>query len=196
MSGVGSACNSGRVIAEARRVLTAVAVIGLAAACGGSAEPAESNSTTAAAPTTAPATRAQASECRPFEPFFYAGAGGPEVQDVAMSVPLPAGESVVTGRVSTDSDYPGLFAVAIDLCGAGVQTVDELRPIATAYAKAFKAAPFADKVFALYVANYQRFTTTETAGEVKLKDPDFRVHLWNGQPSPEAELERWEIVRS
>lgn len=117
------------------------------------------------------------------------------VQQVAESVTLPTGTSIVTGRVSTDSDYPGEFAVAIDLCGGDIGTVDELRPLATQFAKAYKAAPaVGDQMFALYIAHFQRYTTTDSAGEIKIKDPDFQLHLWNGKPTPEAELTTWEVV--
>lgn len=142
--------------------------------------------------TTAPQATVEPSDCRPTVPF--SGTDDPSIQATAESVTLPAGTSIVTGRISTDSDYPGEFAIAIDLCGAAVTSADDLRPIATEFAKAYKGSPAADQIFALYVANYESYTTTGTSGEVKVKDPDFQLNLWNGKPSEQAEQQRWEVV--
>lgn len=163
----------------------------LAAGCGSS-----ENSADNAVP---PSSAASAGECRPMVPFSSdergAAAGqGAAAQQVAESVSLPAGVSIVTGRLSTDSDHPDEFAVAIDLCGGDISTADELKPVATRFAKAYKAAPVGDRVLALYVAHYASYTTTGTAGGVKIKDPDFQMHLWNGKPSEQAELDNWEVV--
>lgn len=118
-------------------------------------------------------------------------------QDVAAavnSVSLASGQ-VTTVRVSTDSDHPGEQAIAIDLCILPTITVDELRPIATEYAKAIKASPLADTTFAVYVSNYAYGGGgNDVVDEVKVKDGDFHMHLWNGKPSESAELERWEVI--
>ena len=156
-------------------------------------------STTTAAPPDSPSTKSstvanpdRADDCRSLSPF--GGVEGAEAQRIAETVPLPSGVSLVAGRASTDSDEPGRFAVAIDLCGGDLDSVDDLRPVATDFAKAFKQSPAGDDMFALYVAHYKTFTDTEVQGEIKLKDSDFRLHLWNGRPSRQAELDRWVIV--
>ena len=116
-------------------------------------------------------------------------------QQVAENVELPAGVSIVTGRLGTDSDEPGMFGLTVDLCGGTISTADELRPLATQFAKAYKAAPaVGDGMFALRIAHYANYTQTDASGEIMLKDPDFQLHMWNGKPSIEAELAQWEVV--
>ncbi|WP_143695087.1 hypothetical protein [Williamsia sp. 1135] len=171
--------------------LAAAAALVLAGCSSESTTDAETTGTTATSTATA-------GECRDMVPFSEGGredkGQGPAAQAVAESVALPGGVSLVTGRRSTDSDHPGEFAIAIDLCGGDITTTDELRPVATAFAMAYKAAPVSEQVFALYVAHYASFTETDTTGEIKLKDSDFQAHLWNGKPSESAELARWEVV--
>ncbi|MCM3897079.1 MULTISPECIES: hypothetical protein [Gordonia] len=169
------------------------ATVALVAGCGSG----ENSADNAAAPSSvAPSTAA--GECRPMVPFSEGGraAAGQAAaaQQVAESVSLPTGVSIVTGRLSTDSDHPDEFAVAIDLCGGDIGTADELKPLATKFAKAYKAAPVGARIFALYVAHYASYTTTGTTGGVKINDPDFQLHLWNGKPSEQAELDNWEVV--
>ena len=142
---------------------------------------------------------ASASSCRPFVPFSEGGRAAEgqatPAQQVAESVELPAGVSIVTGRLSTDSDEPGMFAVTVDLCGGAITSADELRPLATQFAKAYKAVPaVGDQMFALRVAHYMSYTETDASGEVMVKDADFQLHLWNGKPSLDAELSQWEAV--
>lgn len=136
---------------------------------------------------TAPATSVEASCPKPLpitDPGFAAAVN---------SVELPTGASVTTGRLSASSDHPGMQAAAIDICDPAVKSADDLRPIATEYAKALKASPLADKIFSVYVASYQQ-VGNDVTGEVKLKDPDFQLHLWNGKPSEAAELKNWDVV--
>lgn len=143
-------------------------------------------------PTSTVASSDSADSCRPLTPF--GGVEGAEAQQIAETVPLPSGVSLVAGRASTRSDEPGRFAVAIDLCGGDLDSVDDLRPLATDFATAYKQSPIGNDMFALYVAHYETFTETDVEGEIKLKDSDFRLHLWNGKPSRQAELDRWVIV--
>lgn len=96
----------------------------------------------------------------------------------------------MTGRVSTQSDKPGLVGVAIDLCLPGSRTADALRPVATDIAKALKATDLGARTFALYVAD----KNATFKDEAKIKDGDFKLHLWNGKPSAAAELARWQVV--
>lgn len=156
-------------------------------ACGGSAN--STKTTTTASSTTAAATSAAAAVTCPnplpiTDPAFAAA---------VSAVPLPGGATVTTGRLSKDSDHPGMQAAAIDICAPSVKTPDDLRPIATAYAKALKASPLGEQLFAVYVASYQ-VAGKDVKNEVKIKDPDFQLHLWNGKPSAAAELKTWEIV--
>ena len=111
----------------------------------------------------------------------------PAAQEIAEGVTLPEGVSIVTGRLSTDSDYRDEYAVAIDLCGGDIVTADDLPSLATQFARAYKATlAVGDQVLALYVAHYSSYTTTETVGEVKLRDRDFQLHRWNATPSERA----------
>jgi hypothetical protein len=109
------------------------------------------------------------------------------------AVKLPNGATVTTGRLSKDSDHPGMQAAAIDICVPSVKTPDDLRPIATEYAKALKVSPLGEQLFAVYVASYQQ-AGNDVKNEVKIKDPDFQAHLWNGKPSTAAELKTWVVV--
>lgn len=173
--------------------IAAVTIV-LAVGCGSS----ENSADDAGATQSSAASSATGGECRPMVPFSEGGRASEgqsaAAQQVAESVSLPAGVTIVTGRLSTDSDHPDEFAVAIDLCGGAISTADELKPVATKFAKAYKAAPVGDRIFALYVAHYASYTTTGTTGGVKIKDPDFQLHLWNGKPSEQAELDNWEVV--
>ncbi|MHC3368738.1 hypothetical protein ACYAFX_16540 [Rhodococcus aetherivorans] len=117
----------------------------------------------------------------------------PTIAAAVNSVQVPNGR-MTTVRVSQDSDYPGEQAIAIDLRILPQVAVDQLRPIATQYAKAIKASPVAGTTFSVHVANYAYDSGKRVVGEVKLKDPDFKAHLWNGKPSENAENERWEVV--
>lgn len=179
-------------------VAALAAVVAVATAC---------SSTDANTPTPATSVQTQtqatsataAAACRPTVPFTggnrtTAAAQRSTAQQVAESVTLPAGVSLISGRLSTTSEHPGKIAVAVDLCGGPITTVDALRPVATQLAKAYKASPLSGDMFALYVAHFATYTTTATTGEIKIKDPDFALHLWNGKPSTQAELKQWQVV--
>ncbi|MBY6411707.1 hypothetical protein HQ346_12840 [Rhodococcus sp. BP-252] len=103
------------------------------------------------------------------------------------TVPLPAGATLIGGRVSTDRDEPGMIATAIDICDPDITTADELRPIATQYAKALKASPLSETIFAVFVESYQ-VNGKDVENDVKLKEGEFQLHLWNDKPSEAAEL--------
>lgn len=180
-------------------MIAAAAVIALTAGCSGGSSTDDAAQSTASSTTSTNANaNAAPNSCRPMVPFSEGGraAEGQAIlaQQVAESVELPAGVSIVTGRLGTDSDEPDMFGVTIDLCGA-ISTTDELRPLATQFAKAYKAVPaVGDQMFALRVAHYANYTETDASGEIMLKDPDFQLHMWNGKPSVEAELNQWEVV--
>lgn len=174
------------------RTLLAVPALLALAACGSSTDnsstPTSSTSTSsssAPASTSAAAAQLVCPDQVPIE--------DPAIAAAVNSVQVPNGR-VTTVRVSQDSDYPGEQAIAIDLCILPQVTVDQLRPIATQYAKAIKASPVADTTFAVYVANYAYGPGKDVVGEVKLKDGDFKLHLWNGKPSAASELKTWEVV--
>jgi len=117
----------------------------------------------------------------------------PVFASAVASVQLPNGARVTTGRLSKDSGHPGMQAAAIDICDPSIKSADGIRQIATLYAKALKASPISESLFAVYVASYF-MDNSKVAGEVKVKDPDFQAHLWNGKPSPSAELKTWTVV--
>lgn len=148
------------------------------------------SSSSAAVPTTAAAspaepTTAAAAVCYPAREI-----SDPELAAFAAGLSLPPGVQVITGRVSKDSDHPGEVGVALDLCVPGSSDADSLRPIATSIAAALKSTDLGSRTFALYVADM----SSTYADEAKLKDPDYKLHLWNGKPSAAAELARWEVV--
>ncbi|WP_072689231.1 hypothetical protein [Rhodococcus marinonascens] len=111
----------------------------------------------------------------------------------ASSVPLPDDAILVGGRYTAISGEPGMFGAAIDICDPAVTTADDLRPIATAYAKALKASPLSGQISKVWVESYQ-VDGDEVINDVKVKDSDFQMHLWNGKPSEEFELTRWEVI--
>ncbi|MFE3060728.1 hypothetical protein [Nocardia sp. NPDC059239] len=140
------------------------------------------------APTPAPAvssTAAPVVDCYPPHEIT-----DPDLAAFAAGLQLPAGVQVVTGRVSTQHDKPGLVGVAIDLCVPASKNSDALRPIATDIAKALKGTDLGARTFALYVADMDPAYKTEA----KIKDPDFKLHLWNGKPSTKVELSTWQVV--
>ena len=113
--------------------------------------------------------------------------------DIAAAVAgaqLPDGVTVVGGRVS---DVDGGIGVAVDVCAHDVTTADALRPIATDLAKAVKASPVGATVATMWVESYQ-VDGSEAVNDVKLKDPNFKLHLWNSQPSIDAENANWEVL--
>ncbi|AOD21321.1 hypothetical protein IM25_06535 [Rhodococcus sp. p52] len=99
----------------------------------------------------------------------------------------------VSVRQSTDSDHPGEWALAVTLCDPSIENADDLRPIATKFAKAVKAQAWTEEVFAVYVSNLW-LVDGESTPESRVKDGDFQMHLWNGKPSEKAENERWEVI--
>ncbi len=167
----------------------------LLAACGNSATSSKTSTSSASTSSSATTTKSAAA------PAASAAAACPNPLPIAdpafaaavSAVPLPGGATVTTGRLSKDSGHPGMQAAAIDICDPSVKTPDDLRPIATAYAKALKASPLGEELFAVYVASYQ-VAGKDVKNEVKIKDPDFQLHLWNGKPSAAAELKTWEVV--
>jgi hypothetical protein len=54
----------------------------------------------------------------------------------------------------------------------------------------FKLGLSMSNLLPFYPANYQQ-AGSEVKNEVKINDPEFRVHLWNGKPSVGAELKTW-----
>lgn len=117
----------------------------------------------------------------------------PTFAAAVASVQLPEGARVTAGRLSKDSNHPGMQAAAVDICDPSIKSADDLRPIATQYAKALKTSPLSNSLFAVYVASYF-MENGKVAGEVKVKDPDFQAHLWNGKPSPSAEIKTWTVL--
>ncbi|WP_067847095.1 hypothetical protein [Nocardia lijiangensis] len=103
---------------------------------------------------------------------------------------LPDNVSVANGRVSTQSDKPGLVGVAIALCVRGSSSAADLRPIATMIAAALKPTDLGARTFALYVSDMD----VTYKDEAKVKDPEYQVHLWNGEPSASAENQLWEVL--
>lgn len=165
--------------------LLAIPVAALAVGCSSSSSEADEpqSEPTTAAPTTSTASAGAACFApRPID--------DPDLAAFVAGLQLPPGVQVVTGRVSTDSDYPGQVGVAIDLCLPDSSDADSLRPVATDIAHALRPSPLGERTFALYVADMDGSYNTEA----KIKDPDFQVNLWNGKPSRNSELARWEVV--
>lgn len=117
----------------------------------------------------------------------------PELAPIIASVPLQSGKVLWAQQVGS-SDDRALQSVMVNLCGVDISSPDDLRPIATEYAKAFKASPFADRIDKMYVANYELSNGKELTGETKLKVDRFQSFLWNGKPTPAAELQLWQVV--
>ena len=153
----------------------------LLAACSSSADTAEE-----AAP--APAVVEPVTSCSDFVPL-----GDEAIVETVRALPEVADHTVTSVRVSTDSDHPGEWALAVSLCDPSIESVEDLRPVATNFAKAVKAQPWTEEVFAVYVSN-QWLVDGEPTPELKVKDGDFQLHLWNGKPSEKAENERWEVI--
>lgn len=133
----------------------------------------------------APTTAAAAAPCYPQRAI-----DDPDLAAFVAGLQLPAEVQVVTGRVSKQSDKPGLVGVAIDLCVPASKNADALRPIATDIAKALKVTDLGSKTFALFISDMDPDYKTDA----KIKDPDFKLHAWNGQPSAKVELATWQVV--
>ncbi|MFC7447894.1 hypothetical protein [Rhodococcus daqingensis] len=138
-----------------------------------------SSSTSDAAETASPAACPTA---KPIENTDLAAAVAP--------VSLPNGATIVGGRVTT---MDGGVGVAVDVCAPSVTTADQLRPLATNLVKAVKVSPLGPTTEAMWVQSYQ-VEGGQAVNDVKVKDCDFKMHLWNGLPSVEAEQARWEVI--
>ncbi|ORL83881.1 hypothetical protein A5N71_01150 [Prescottella equi] len=117
----------------------------------------------------------------------------PDFAAAVQAVQLPDGATVTAGRYTPIGSDTGMFGAAIDICDPSVTSADDLRETATAYAKALKASPIAEQIDAVWVSSYQVDGET-VVNEVKLKDPDFQMRLWNGMPSVEAEQKNWDVL--
>lgn len=113
-----------------------------------------------------------------------------DVQAAVSEAQLPTGVTVVGGRVNP---VDGGIGVAIDVCAPDVKSADDLRPIATDLAKALKASPVSGDVTTVWVESYQ-VDGGKAVNDVKLKDPSFKVNLYNGMPSAEAEQGNWQVL--
>lgn len=113
-----------------------------------------------------------------------------ELTAFLLGLQLPANVRAADGRMSTQSDKPGLVEVAIDLCVKGSTSAAELRPIANTIAAALKPTDLGARTFALYVSDMDVTYRTEA----KVGDPEYQVHLWNGKPSAAAENQLWEVL--
>ncbi len=179
-------------IAALSSVVAAVIITG----CGSDPNKDAAPSTTAAA--AAPSTTAPpaapivgvdpAAELCPPDGLF--ASDDTELVAFLSGLKLPANVWVANGRVSTQSDKPGLVGVAIDLCVKGSSSAAELRPIATMIATALKPTDLGARTFALYVSDMD----VTYKDEAKVKDPEYQVHPWNGEPSAAAENQRWEVL--
>ncbi|MCP9621972.1 hypothetical protein FOH10_31455 [Nocardia otitidiscaviarum] len=116
----------------------------------------------------------------------------PDLAAAVEAAALPEGVQVLGGRVTKMGNGEAV-GVAVDICAPQADTADALRPIATQLAKAVKATPLSERAEAMWVENFvQRGGEAETLAEVK--DSQFKSHLWNGEPSPEAEQQAWEVL--
>ncbi|RVW05343.1 hypothetical protein [Rhodococcus xishaensis] len=105
----------------------------------------------------------------------------PDIAAAGSSVQLSDGASVIAGHYRKIGDNkPGMYGASIEICDPSLKSADDLRPIATEYAKALKASPIAEQIDTVWVASYQ-VDGQDVVNEVKLKDPDFQMHLWNGR---------------
>lgn len=172
-----------------RAALIALPAALLLTACGGSTDTddtaAETTTTAAAATTTAPAE----TSC----PEFVSTGEDQAVIETVRAMPELADHTPVSVRQSTDSDHPGEWALAVTLCDPSIENADDLRPVATKFAKAVKAQPWEGEVFAVYVSNLW-MVDGEYTPESRVKDGDFQLHLWNGKPSEAAENKTWEVI--
>lgn len=101
-----------------------------------------------------------------------------QLSEVVTSVALPDGAKVMAGRVTTDSDNPGMVGVALDLCGLPINSVEDLRPVATDFAQAVEASPLGETTVAMWVANFHTYTKAGLGGEEKVKVDDFQIFTW------------------
>ncbi|MCQ4120890.1 hypothetical protein [Rhodococcus tibetensis] len=94
--------------------------------------------------------------------------------------------------------HPGLGQArhgrgAVEVCAPNVDTADELRPIATQYATAVRNSSLGDQVSSMWVENYWLTDGDVTSG-AELKVPNFHMFPWSGKPTPQAELQNWDIL--
>lgn len=115
----------------------------------------------------------------------------PELSAIVAPVALPSGMKLLWTQSVTNSDDRSKVSVMVHLCGTAITSGDQLRPVATDYAKAFRVSPIAETIKTLYVSTYK---DDQLNNETTLKVDNYQVFLWNGKPSAEAELQHWEQV--
>ncbi|WP_159838954.1 hypothetical protein [Nocardia sp. CY41] len=114
----------------------------------------------------------------------------PELAKFADELRLPPEVNLFDVNFGIAADKHGSAIVLVHLCVPASKNPDGLRPIATTVAHALKKSELGARTGTLYVTN---------TGSAKVKyraylvDHDFQAHPWDGTPSPEAELARWEI---
>ena len=173
------------MIRRMKKTIIAIAAAAAALALGACSSADSTQAAETAGATTSAAAAATCPEPKPIENPDFAAAVG--------TVQLPAGAQVTSGRWTAVGGKPGMFGAAIDICDPAVKSADDLRPVATAYAKALKASPIAEQIDAVWVSSYQ-VDGGAAVNEAKVRDPDFQMHLWNGKPSAESEQKNWEAL--
>jgi hypothetical protein len=78
----------------------------------------------------------------------------PALAAAVASVPLPQGARYVSARLGMDGRRPGAPAAEVNVCDRSIRTADDLRALASAYARALKTSPLAGSVSTIYVGSY------------------------------------------
>lgn len=124
--------------------------------------------------------------------YPYREPDDPELTAFTDSLALPDGVQVVNGLIGTDSDYGDQVGVSLHLCVPETSDAESLRPIATDIAKALRATPLGDRTYALRISDVGPDFNTEAM----IKVTRYSWHMWNGKPSPQSELDLWEVVHA
>jgi len=167
-----------------KRTLLALAITSTFAltACGGSTSSSETTTSSAASEPKVTATCSKQEEI-----------SDPDLAAAVASVNLPSGAIVTSVRLNRDAKDSDKKVVAIDTCNPAIKTPDDLRPIASEYARALRASPLSDSLSTVYVSSIQWDGKTPV-NEVKHKDPSFRIHLWDGKALAGVENGQWDVV--
>ncbi|MFE3546483.1 hypothetical protein ACFXK0_26265 [Nocardia sp. NPDC059177] len=162
-----------------------IALLALVGCSASTPSPSTDSTTRVGTPTAA------AAKCVTIAPAVPYSADERQVADIIRNVSLPADTCLFGIDVKDVADQSGMIGIRIDLTVQGSTDPADLRPSATDIAHALKRADIAERTAELSVTNwgfpkppYMDF----------LNDEHFRDNPWDGTPSREEEMARWEVL--
>ncbi|MFD6454488.1 hypothetical protein ACFWF3_27265, partial [Nocardia sp. NPDC060220] len=156
----------------------------LAAGCGADSTTAKPASSSEIAQPS-PSIRYPSPDCLPRQDI-----DDPELSGVADRLATAEGLEVFSIRVAPDLEQPREYSMTVNLCVAGTNAIDDLRPAATAVAIWLKKNPVSVNVATITVTDLGRIDRSYTE---QLFDDSFQEHLWDNSQSSVEKNSIWKI---